>query len=209
MTPTAKMKLFFSPTSPYARKVLACAHEVGLADALELVTMTVSPAQPNHDYAVRNPLMKVPALERADGVTLLDSVVICEYLDAKGGGKLFPREGDARWLALRLHALADGVLDAALLARYETMVRPAPLRWDAWVDGQYAKIDHTLDALDADAATLERSFDIGQLALACALGYLDFRFAQRPWRDGRDALARWHEHVSPRASLHATRPPAA
>ncbi|MEO5702076.1 MAG: glutathione S-transferase family protein [Casimicrobiaceae bacterium] len=206
MTPTARMKLYFSQPSPYARKVLACAHEVGLADSLELVAMTVSPAQPNDAYAARNPLMKVPALERADGVTLVDSVVICEYLDAMGGGKLFPRDGDARWLALRLHALADGVLDAALLARYETMMRPAPLRWDAWLDGQYAKIDHTLDALDKDPATLEGSFDIGHLALACALGYLDFRFAQRPWRAGRDNLARWHERIAARPSLQATRP---
>ncbi len=205
MTQQASMTLYASPTSPYARKVLVCARELGMIDTLELVAMSVAPQAPNHDYAVHNPLMKLPALERADGVHLYDSVVICEYLDTLAHGRLFPREGEARWQALRLHALADGVLDAAVLARYETALRPEALRWDAWVGGQLAKIDHALDACEAEPP--EGPLDIGQIGLACALGYLDFRFADRRWREGRQALEAWYESVAERPSLRATRPP--
>src|SRR4029078_9455186 len=112
--------LHYSAASPFVRKVLVCANELGLADQVELVPTKVVPSEPNLEYARVNPLMKVPSLVLDDGLVLFDSVVICEYLDARaGGGKLFPAPGDARWRALRLHAAANGLLDAAVLNRYE------------------------------------------------------------------------------------------
>lgn len=205
MTKTPRMKLYYSPNSPYARKVLVCAHELALIDAIETIDQAAFPHQPDHSYAKHNPLMKLPTLERADGMHLFDSVVICEYLDDLGKGSLFPRAGEPRWQALRLHALADGIMDASILVRYETALRPAALRWEAWREGQFAKIDHALDAVDA--AALDGPLDIGCISVACALGYLDLRLSDHPWRPGRDALAAWFEKISARPSLQATRPP--
>ncbi|HSN19120.1 MAG TPA: glutathione S-transferase [Usitatibacter sp.] len=200
------MKLYYSATSPFVRKVLVCAHERGLAGGLELVTTKVVPSEPNRDYARVTPLMKVPALVRDDGMVLFDSVVICEYLDSMSKGpRLFPAEGDARWRALRLHAAADGILEAAVLARYENFVRPAELRWKAWTDGQLLKVDQALDFLEQNHPDLE-GVTIGTIAVGCALGYLDFRYADRDWRKGRPKLAAWFETISKRPSFEKTVP---
>jgi glutathione S-transferase len=199
------MTLYYSPTSPYVRKVMIAAHELGLAGQLELSTLSVTPTAPNDAYARQNPLMKVPALALGDGRTLIDSVVICEYLDALAGPRLFP-SGEARWDALRLHALANGSIDAALLARYEGNLRPEQLRWAEWSRGQLAKVDHALDALDAESAGWRDTFHIGQIAVCCALGYLDFRFPDRPWRASRPRLARWWEAASRREAVQRTAP---
>lgn len=203
------MKLYASPASPYVRKVLVVARERGLADRLQTVAQAAAPHQPSADYARVNPLMKIPALERDDGTLLYDSAVICEYLDTLGSGpRLFPTDGEARWQALRRHALADGVMDASILLRYELAMRPEALRWPEFVDGQYAKVDQGLDAFEREVDALPAALDIGQIGLVCALGYLDFRFAFRPWRDGRPKLARWCERMHERASLRATVPTA-
>ena len=200
------MKLHFSAASPFVRKVLVCAHEVGLADRIEIVPTKVVPSEPNRDYGRVTPLMKVPALERDDGSTLFDSVVICEYLDSLSRGvKLFPPAGDARWRALRMHALADGILDAAVLTRYETFLRPAELRWRAWIDGQLLKVDQALDFLEANAPDLD-AMTIGSVGAGCALGYLDFRFGDRQWRNGRPGIAAWFETMSKRPSFQNTVP---
>jgi glutathione S-transferase len=200
------MKLYYSSTSPYVRKVMICAHELGSAEAIETVPVKVTPIAPNADYAVRNPLMKVPALELPDGRQMMDSLVICEYLDSLGGQRLFPRSGDARWDALCLHALGDGMMDAALLARYELALRPHALRWDDWLNGQYTKVDNALDTLEAAAGSWGQSFLIGQIAVTCALGFLDFRFADRSWRTGRPALSAWFAAVAERESVRLTQP---
>jgi len=202
------MKLHYSSASPYARKVLICAVELGLRDRIEVVTSIVLPTAPNAAVAALNPLMKVPTLLRDDGSPLYDSVVICEYLDTLAKGKLFPREGEPRWQALRIQALADGIMDAALLMRYETTVRPEALRWSAWVDGQRLKITQALDVLDAQADDAKGRFHIGDVATACALGYLDFRFAHDPWRPGRAALTAWFDALSQRDSILSTIPTA-
>jgi glutathione S-transferase len=200
------MKLYFAAASPFVRKVSIVAHECGLAERITRVTTAVMPHAPNADFARANPLIKVPALERDDGRVLYDSLVICEYLDALGKGGLFPAPGDARWDALRRHALADGILDAALLARYENVVRPEALRWPEWYAGQLKKIDHALDVAESEVAALPAAFDIGQVTLACALGYLDFRYPDLPWRTGRPALAAWWLAAAKRPSVAATVP---
>ena len=200
------MKLYYSSASPFVRKVLVCAHECGVAGDIELVPTKVLPSEPNREYARVTPLMKLPALDRGDGLVLFDSVVICEYLDhLSKGPRLFPPEGDARWRALRLHALADGILEAAVLCRYETVVRPAELRWDVWVQGQLLKVDQALDFLEANARDLE-GLTIGTVSVGCALGYLDFRFADRRWREGRPKLAAWFETTRRRPSFEKTVP---
>ena len=200
------MKLYYSSASPYVRKVLVCAHECGLSNQIELVPTKVVPSEPNRDYARVAPLMKVPSLERDDGSVLFDSAVICEYLDSRSKGpRLFPAPGDARWRALRLHALADGILDAAVLCRYENVVRPAELRWKAWIDGQLLKVDQALDFLEHNAGELE-GLHIGAVGVGCALGYLDFRYADRNWRGGRPKLAAWWESASRRPSFEKTVP---
>ena len=136
------MKLYFSPASPYVRKVTVVAHETGQFAGLELVTERSSPVNPNPEVAVANPLVKVPTLVPDAGPALFDSPVICEYLDSlHDGAKLFPAAGSARWLALRNQALADGILDAAILYRYEITLRPEALRWSDWLDGQMAKVN--------------------------------------------------------------------
>jgi glutathione S-transferase len=189
------------------RKVNVCAEELGLASRIENVPTKVLPSEPNRDYGKVAPLMKVPSLELDDGSVLYDSVVICEYLDHLAGGKLFPAAGPARWNALRLHSLANGILDAAILARYEGFLRPAELRWDAWTQGQLTKVDQGLDALEKSAGDL-RGIDIGTIAVGCALGYLDFRFADRGWRGTHPKLTAWFDEVSKRESFRKTVPKA-
>jgi glutathione S-transferase len=200
------MKLFYSAASPFVRKVLVCASECGLDGRIEQVPTKVLPSEPNREFGKANPLMKLPALERDDGLVLFDSIVICEYLDSlSNGARLFPPAGDKRWHALRLHALADGILEAAVLTRYETFLRPEALRWKEWIAGQLLKIDQSLDFLEQHPADLE-GLTIGTVAVGCALGYLDFRFAERKWRDGRPKLAAWFETMSRRPSFEKTVP---
>jgi len=202
------MKLHYSQTSPYARKVLVVAHERGLAERIELMTALTSPLNP-HAEAVRdnpNPLAKIPSLTLDDGSALYDSRVIAEYLDQIAGAKLFPPPGPHRWTALRQQALADGLLDAAILIRYERVLRPEDKRWSDWIDGQYGKIRRALDAFEGDVAGLEKMLTIGTVSAACALGYLDFRFGDLNWRASRTRLTSFYDKFSERPSMMATRP---
>jgi len=200
------MKLWYSPASPFARKVRASAIELGLADRVELVAITVVPTKINPEFGRENPLMKVPALATDDGALIYDSRVICEYLDAlAGGGKLFPM-GSARWDALRRQSLGDGIMDAGILRRYELVLRPEAMRWPEWLAGQKAKVDQGLDACERDAGSWGERFDIGHITLVCALHWLDFRFGDAPWRTGRPKLAAWLEKVAARPSMATTMP---
>jgi glutathione S-transferase len=202
------MKLAYSSASPFVRKVDIAADELGLAGRIEHVPTKVAPSDPNREYGKTAPLMKVPSLTLDDGTVLYDSVVICEYLDSvAGGGKLFPASGAARWRVLKLHALANGVLDAAVLARYETFLRPEALRWDAWTQGQLLKIDQGLEDLERSVGELE-GIDVAAIAAGCALGYLDFRFAHRDWRGKHPKLAAWFDEISKRESFRKTVPKA-
>lgn len=199
------MKLYYSPASPYVRKVVVCAAELGIE--LERLPSAASPVNRDRTVMADNPLAKVPTLVADDGTALYDSRVICEYLDgAAGGGRLFPTSGAARWRALVEQALGDGLLDAALLARYETMLRPTEKQWEDWRAGQMDKIRTALDKIQDWAPGLGERVDIGTITLGCALGYLDFRFADYDWRSGRGALAAWYESFAKRPSMQATMP---
>jgi glutathione S-transferase len=201
------MRLYASYASPYVRKVRVVAREAGLASRIEEIRVAVSPVARDDKLAVANPLAKLPTLVLDDGTTLYDSPVICEYLDSlHSGPRLFPASGPARWAALKLQAEGDGLLDAAVLNRYETALRPEALRWPEWIAGQQAKVAGVLDTLDRDADALAGEFTIGTITIACALGYLDFRFAADPWRPGRPRLAAWFAAISERESLRATAP---
>lgn len=202
------MKLRFSPTSPYVRKVLVAAHEVGLANKIEKVETNVW--DPNTDVASDNPLGKVPALITDSGVVLCDSPLICEYLDSlHGGAKLIPAEGADRWRVLNLAALGSGIMDAAVARVIETRMRPENLRWNDWLVRQKGKIGRALDALEIQAAAgmLDNPVNMAGIVAGCALGYLDFRFAEDGWRSGRKALDAWYATFAQRPSMTATQPP--
>ena len=195
------MKLRYSTTSPFVRKVHVLAIELGLADRIELTK--TNPADPVSGINKDNPLNKVPALALDDGSTLYDSRVICEYLDAQGKGTFFPPAGPARWTALRRQALADGMADAAVLRMMETR-RPEGQRSPDWDARQKLKVTQGLAALEADH--LGPQLDIGTLAIAIVLDYLDFRFKADDWRASHPKLAAWHKTFSTRASLQKTLP---
>ncbi|TXN38675.1 glutathione S-transferase family protein, partial [Methylobacterium sp. WL7] len=187
------------------RKVLVLAHETGLIDRIAVTVAGASPTGPAPEVAAHNPLGKIPALVLEDGTALYDSRVICEYLDGLSAGpRLFP-EGPARWDALTRQALADGLLDAALLTRYERVLRPEAQRWAAWEAGQVAKITAALDRFETLVADMP-VLDIGTVAMACALGYLDLRFPDLAWREGRPATAAWSAVFEGRPSMVATVP---
>ncbi|HEX3864765.1 MAG TPA: glutathione S-transferase [Stellaceae bacterium] len=200
------MKLRHNPASPYVRKVMVCAHELGLTGKIELLTTAVSPVEVNATLAAENPLMKIPALTTDDGQVLFDSPVICEYLDSvAGGGKLFPA-GAARWIALRQQALGDGILDALILCRYEIAARPEEKRFAGWTDAQMRKAHQGLAALEREDLSGVRT--IGHVTAGCTLGYLDFRFPNDGWRARHAKLAAWYAGVEQLPSMQATKPAA-
>jgi len=202
------MKIFFSPTSPYVRKCLVSAHELGVADRIERLSNAAHPINSDANIVKTNPLGQVPTFFCDDGTALFDSVVICEYMDSTFGGSLFPQSGRERWARLTEHAVADGILGCALLARYETTLRPEPLRWADWTTTQLTKINASLQWLERAATTLEGRIDISTVSIGCALGYLDFRFADLNWHTTAPTLAGWYATFSRRPSMRATVPPA-
>ncbi|MDH3263345.1 MAG: glutathione S-transferase [Paracoccaceae bacterium] len=202
------LRLYHSPTSPYVRKVMVLLHESGQLGDVELVAATGTPVDPASMPLAQNPLGKIPALERPEGAALYDSRVICRYLDDRAGGRLYP-EKPRLWETLTLEATGDGILDAAILMVYEARVRPDTLRFEAWVEGQWAKIARALQALEERwIAHLTGPLDAGQIAVACALGYIDFRHGDRGWRAAQPQLAAWYAEFAARPSMEATVPPA-
>ena len=197
------MKLRVSTSSPYVRKVLIFAIEVGLMDRIEqVVTQAWSP---DTDLPKDNPLGKIPTLITDGGEAVYDSHVICEYLDALSGKAALIPAGLARMEQLRLHALADGILDAAVSARIETAVRPPEFMWQGWVDRQVAAVNRSLDVLESQCAGWGDDFFLGQIGVITALGYVDFRL-NREWRATRPALAAWEAKTAQRPSVLATQP---
>jgi len=200
------MKLHTSGASPFGRKVKVVARECGLSGRISFLDQQMTPVQPSAAVVADNPLGKIPCLVLDDGTSLYDSRVICEHLDSlHGGALLFPAAGPERWHALALQALGDGMLDAAVGTRYETFLRPEAHRWPDWITNQKLKVTRSLDRLEREIAGLG-GLTIGTITIACALGYLDFRFADDRWRDGRAALAGWYERMAARPSLVATVP---
>jgi glutathione S-transferase len=196
------MKLAHSPASPYVRKAVACAIARGIDQKVELWTVgTTDPA-----LLPLNPLSKVPSLLTDDGMALYDSPVICEYLDSIGDApKLFPAPGPARWKALQLQALGDGILDATQPRRREVALPQDDGRRE-YIALQQGKVTRALDVLEAEADQLGALTTIGEITVACALGYLDFRYAHEPWRPGHPKLEAWYAKVSKLPALARTEP---
>lgn len=198
------MKLFYSPTSPYVRKVLACAIARDIDRQIELI-----PTNPHTSPAAltsQNPLSRIPCLVTEDGFALFDSPVICEYLDTIGDAlPLFPAHGAARWIALRHQAMADGLLDAGVARRMES-VKPQEAARDAFMTRQKEAVDRTLAMLETDLPG--KLLDIGTIAVGCALGYLDFRFAEDGWRTAHKQLAAWFDQFATDRAFTETAPPA-
>ena len=202
------MKLFYSPASPFVRKCLVAAHELGLRERIELVPAAAHPVNRDRSVVAHNPLGKIPTLIPDEGAALYDSRVICEYLNALGKGNLIPQPGPARWSVLAEQSLADGIMDAAVLARYESVLRPEALRWSDWTTGQLEKVASGLGEIERRAAVFGDRIDLGTIAVGCALGYLDFRYASLVWRERHPNAASWFERFGARESMVATRPTA-
>lgn len=202
------MKLIFSPLSPYARKVLVLAHELNIADQLELVSVNVSPM--NHDEVAyqHNPLGKVPTLVRGDGRHIVDSRVICDFLlDSYGSASTPHAGGEDSWEMRTRGSIAEGLTDAAMVARYEVALRPEAVHWREWVAAYEKKVVHALDYLESTALAIRPNMlSLADITTACALGYLDFRFAHLNWRQGRPRLTRAYSEMATRPSLIATAP---
>lgn len=200
----AALKLRWSPTSPFVRKVSVLAIETGLD--VDIERMPTNSWDPATDIGRDNPLGKIPALITEDAGVLFDSPVVCEYLDSlHEGAKLFPPDGRERWTALRRQAQADGILDAAVL-RFVERRRQDSERSQAWDLRQASAISRALNAFEAETRDLGEAITIGHIALGCALGYLDFRFASEDWRAARPALAAWNDGFAARPSMRATVP---
>ena len=197
------MKLAYSPNSPYVRKCVVLAIQRGIDKQMELWTVgTTDPA-----LVKVNPLSKVPTLVLDDGTALYDSPVICEYLDSVGEGpRMFPATGPARWKALRQEALADGILDATQPRRREIAL-PQDEGRQSYIALQQGKVRAALAVLEAEADGLGMLTTIGEITIACALGYMDFRYPNEPWRPGHPKLEAWYAKVSAMPAMTRTLPP--
>lgn len=199
------MQLFYAAASPFVRKVMVTLHETDQTGDVELVDAAGTPLDASGMPTAHNPLGKIPALARPDGPALYDSRVICRYLDDRAKANLYPERN--QWDVLTLEATADGIMEAAVLMVYEGRCRPENLQSADWVDGQWEKVSRALDAVTTRwMSHLAGPLDMGHIAIACALGYLDFRHEDRNWRQGRDALDDWYAAFSERPSMQATRP---
>lgn len=202
------MRLLVSPTSPYVRKVRAMIREFGLQDSVEEVNVTTTPLASDPDVIAVNPTARIPVLIRDDGPPIHDSRVITRYLDDTSGAGAYP--AGRLWEVLTRESLADAILDSALVMTYEARFRPEALRWPEWSDAHWAKICRAVAVLDSeDLSRPDDRADMGQIAVACALGYLDFRHDSRNWRAQAGRLADWYETFAARPAMAATRPPAA
>ena len=199
-------QVYASLTTPFGRKVLVAAVEMGLSDQVTVTMASGTALDPGTMPLAQNPLGKIPVLIRPDGGALYDSRVICRYLDQVSGAGMYP-DAPALWDVLVLESLADGMLDAALLMVYEDRIRPEALRFPPWVEGQWAKVARALSGVEAAwLPHLRGAPDMGQIALGCALGYLDFRLTARNWRGGHPGLTAWFDGFALRPSMVATAP---
>jgi len=199
------MKLIYSGTSPFARKVVVALIETGQRDDVELETVAVSPVNPGDVVPAHNPLGKLPCLVLDDGTALFDSRVICRFLDTRHSGKKLYPEGEALWPRLSLEAMADGMLDAAVLMIYERLLRPEEQRSPEWVEAQWLKISRALAWLEANVKALEAD-DMASIAVGCALGYIDFRHDERNWRATAPKLAEWNATFGERPAMQVSKP---
>ena len=202
------MQLYLSPLSPYGRKVNVVLKEIRSVKKIEMSVNLASgtPLDPGNSPLQYNPLGKIPVLIRENGIALYDSRVICRYLDSLATLNLY-KNGDEHWEMLTLEATAEGIIDAALLIAYEWRMRPEEIRFPDWVEGQWSKVDRALNALEKKwMGQLEDKINIGQIGVGCALGYLDFRNADRNWREKHKILSKWFKSFSERESMASTVP---
>ncbi|CAD5293756.1 Glutathione S-transferase [Bosea sp. 62] len=199
------MTLHWSPRSPFVRKVMVAAHELGLTDRLTLRRTVAQMTKPNPDLLPDNPLSKIPTLVLADGSALIDSGLICEYLDSlAGGGVIIPAKGPERWAELSRHALATGLLDLLILWRNERN-KPPEKQTAEWLSSFATKASTCLARFEIEAGPIAPGpLPLSGIALGCCLSYLDFRFADLDWRTSRPRLARWHGEFRQRPSAIAT-----
>ena len=198
------MKLYYSPTSPFVRKINVFAIEAGLDKQIEWVK--TNPWLVEDILTAENPLSQIPTLITDDGMVLYDSSVICEYLDSlHSGEKLIPQESRVRWPVLRLQALADGILDAGIL-RFLEKKREAEKQSIDWDATHKKSVERSLDYLENSVTDWGDNLDIGVLSIACVLGWLDFRFANENWRSNRPKLDSWFGQFSKRPSMTKTMP---
>ena len=203
--PEVSMKLIMSPLSPYARKVRILIREAGQGEEIEEIAVATSAFATDPQVKAAHPTARIPVLLRDDAHPLHDSRVITRYLDELWSAGLYP--SDRLWDVLTLEAAADGIADSALVMAYEMRLRPEERQWPEWLDAHWSKIANALDMLEAEAGQMAaRPIDMGQIALAAALGYLDLRHDARGWREGHPLLAGWYEEFARRGSMTATRP---
>lgn len=198
------MKLYCASTSPYSRKVKVVAIELAIFDRMQIRDQ--SPFDNTTGFYTINPLARIPVLETDDGTVLYDSPVICDYLNALARGSLIPATGPQRWDSLRRQALGDGMLDTALPLRGE-LLRTKELQSAELIARHRATVDRVLDAINGEPAIAQSAtIDIGGIAIACALGWLQFRFPDWEWRAARAKLANWFDTVQTRPSFQSTKP---
>ena len=202
------MKLYTNPASPFARKARIIVQELNLTKVVEEVD--VARQDLGDGFRHINPLGKIPVLALKDGSTIFDSPVICEYLNDLGGGKFFPgrsllRENSGHWRALTLQALGDGICDAAVARNYE-LLRPKEQQSEVAIRKYLQAVTVSLDVLEQ--VKLGKKTTIGEIAVACAIGYLDFRIPELSWREARPNLRDWYEKFAQYPSMKATWPEA-
>ena len=199
------MKLVYSPPSPFVRKVTTLIHHADLSDRIELVNVKTTALSVAEEARAANPLGKIPVMILEDGKAIFDSRVITQYLDELAGSQLYPRE--KIYDILTLEALADGIMESAVSITYENKLRPENEQSPSWMEAQWSKVLHAIKALDdGEFKAMNGEMNMGQIAVACALGYLDFRHDARQWRGGHSNLASWNDKMIKLPALIKTIP---
>lgn len=199
------MKLIYASASPFVRKVHVVLTETGLIESTSLVQVTTTPVNSAAEAVSANPTGKIPSLILEDGSSLYDSRVICRYLNDRADADLYPQA--LIWKMLTLEATADAIMDAAVLMTYERRIRPEDIVYEPWIEAQWAKAERSINAISSDWRDfLIRPLNIGQIGVACALDYVDFRHPDRDWRSANPELSDWFAEFSKRPAMQATRP---
>jgi len=199
------MKLVYSPPSPFVRKVTTLIHHADLSDRIELVNVKTTALSVAEEARAANPLGKIPVMILEDGKAIFDSRVITQYLDELAGSNLYPRE--RIYDILTLEALADGIMESAVSITYESKLRPENEQSPSWMEAQWSKVLHAVKALDSGVfKAMDGEINMGQIAVSCALGYLDFRHDARQWRSGHSKLASWNDEMMKLPALIKTIP---
>lgn len=199
------MQLLISPASPFVRKARVLIREAGLMDTVEEVVVSTNALNSAPEVVAANPVGKIPALIRADGPAIYDSRVITRFLDDLAGANLYPQS--SIWEILTLEATADAIMDSAVSMAYEKRLRPEAQQSSDWIEAQWGKAARGVAAINSRwMSHLTGPLNIGQIAVACALSYIDLRHDARGWRNGNEALANWHAAFSTRDSMMATQP---